>query len=76
MEELFGRDSFVSIHMRNMQTLAIEMLKVVNDISPEIMKEVFKICDENRPCFRQQIIFRISLVNSIYNGIETVKSNI
>lgn len=35
--------------MRNMQTLAIEMFKVADGISPEIMKEVFNFRGKKLP---------------------------
>ena len=40
-EELLKRDSSFKIHERNIQFLAIELYKVVNNLSPVIMKEVF-----------------------------------
>ena len=41
-EELLHKDNFVSIRHNNINALAIEMYKVVNGMSPEIMNEVFK----------------------------------
>ena len=40
-EELLETDNFVSVHHRNIQVLATESRKIVNGLSPEIMKEVF-----------------------------------
>ena len=40
-EDLLKKDNSVSIHHRNIQALATEMFKVKNNISPEIMKELF-----------------------------------
>ena len=42
-EELLDKDSSVSIHHNNIHALAIEMYKVANDMSPDIMNEVFKL---------------------------------
>ena len=42
-EELLNKDNSVSIHHNNIHALAIEMYKVVNDMSPDIMNEVFKL---------------------------------
>ena len=42
-EELLVKDNSVSVHHNNIHTLAIEMYKVVNGISPEIMNDVFKV---------------------------------
>ena len=47
-EQLLGNDNSVSIHHRNIQTLAIEMYKVTNGLSPEIMNEIFQIREESR----------------------------
>ena len=41
-EELLHKDNSVSIHHNNIHALAIEMNKVVNGTSPEIMNKVFK----------------------------------
>ena len=40
-EELLEADNSVSVHHRNIQVLAAELYKIVNGLSPEIMKEVF-----------------------------------
>ena len=40
-EELLIKDNSVSIHIRNIQTLATEIWKVVNGFSPEIMTQCF-----------------------------------
>ena len=40
-EDLLEIDNSVSIHIRNLQALAIELYKIVNGFSPEIMKNVF-----------------------------------
>ena len=42
-EELLNKDNSVSIHHNNIHALAIEMYKVANDMSPDIMNEVFKL---------------------------------
>ena len=47
-EELLEKDDSASIHIRNLQTLAIEMYKVVNDDSPEIMNAfIFHLKEAN-----------------------------
>ena len=37
------KDNSVSIHYRNIQALAVEMYKVANGMSPEIMNEIFQL---------------------------------
>ena len=39
--ELLTADKSFTIHHKNVQTLAIEMYKVTNDLSPVIMKDIF-----------------------------------
>ena len=45
--ELLNKDSSVSIHMKNIQRLAIEMFKSYKGLSPPIMDNVFKLRTEN-----------------------------
>ena len=40
-DELLTKDKSFTIHHRNIQTLVIEIYKVINNMSPEIMKEIF-----------------------------------
>ena len=42
-EELLRKDDSVSIHVRNIQALAIELFKVVSGKSPKIMEKVFSL---------------------------------
>ena len=66
-EELL-QDNSVSIYDNNIHTLAIEMYKVVNGISPEIMNEVFK--QRNNPHYnlRHNSQFSVNPIHSVYNG--------
>ena len=41
-ENLLNQDGSVSIHNKNLQTLAIEMFKVANGMSPNIVSEIFQ----------------------------------
>ena len=40
-ETLLKRDKYTSIYIKSLQYLATELFKVKNDLSPEIMKEIF-----------------------------------
>ena len=39
--ELLARDNAFTIHHRNIQTLGIGIYKVINNLSPKFMKEIF-----------------------------------
>ena len=71
-EQLLENDNSVSIHHRNIQTLAIEMYKVTNGLSPEIMNEIFQIREESRYNLRYTSQFTIPPIHSVYNGRESV----
>ena len=59
-EELLEKDDSASIHIRNLQTIAIEMCKVMNGGYPEITKEIFRIREESEYNLRHQNTFRSS----------------
>ena len=69
-EQLLENDNSVSIHHRNIQTLATEMYKVTNGLSPEIMNEIFQIREESRYNLRYTSQFTILPIHSVYNGRE------
>ena len=69
--ELLEKDGSVSIHMRNIQILATEMYKLINNLSPPIMNRVFKLNSDSRYNLRQISQFSRSLVKSVYHGTES-----
>ena len=40
---MLRKDGSVTIHHRNIQTLAVEMFKVKNNLSPKIIQDLFKL---------------------------------
>ena len=48
IEKLLERDKTFFIHHKNIQSLAIEIYKFVNGLSPEIMDSVFLFKENNR----------------------------
>ena len=70
--ELLEKDGSVSIHMRNIQILATEMYKLVNNLSPPIMNRVFKLNSDSRYNLRQISQFSRSLVKSVYQRTESI----
>ena len=70
-QQLLERDNSVSIHHRNVQVLATEMFKISNNMSPEIVTEIFEK-RENSYNFRNNNTFRRRQVNSVYHGTESI----
>ena len=58
--------------MRNIQILATEMYKRVNNLSPPIMNRVFKLNSDSCYNLRQILQFSRSLVKSVYHGTESI----
>ena len=54
-EELLEKDKFVTIHIRNVQILAIELYKVVNNIVPEILKGLFPLIMSRKTHLKQEM---------------------
>ena len=71
-EELLAKDNTFTIHERNLQRLAIEMYKRINDISPSILNEVFPL-SSNTHNLRYKNPFNVINVYSVHQGTETVK---
>ena len=71
-EELLETNNSVSVHFRNVQALAIELYKVVNGFSPDIMKDVFPL-NENSCCnTRNKRTFHSRDIRTVHFGSETL----
>ena len=46
-KELLEKNKTVSIHLRNLQTLATEIYKAKNKISPEVVNSLFEFTNKN-----------------------------
>ena len=67
-QELLVKVNSVTIHVRNIQNLAIELCKVVNGLSPEIMSHVFPLKESLKNIFKSGNVHTVaygtqSLVN-------------
>ena len=54
-EGLLARDDSVTIHVRNIQSLTVEISKTINDTSPSFMKEIFCLKKQAYYTRRQQL---------------------
>ena len=70
-DKLLRKDNSFQVHHRNLQILATEMYKAKNNLSPTIIKKVFK--DRENPYnLRNANPFQSTNVNTVHNGINTV----
>ena len=67
------KDNSVSIHHKNLEALAIEMSKVRNKTSPEIIQKVFLVKEQGNYNLRNQSDFVIPQVKSVNYGLESMR---
>ena len=72
-EKLLKKDGSVTIHTRNLQTLATEMFEVYNNLSPAIRTDFFYV-RQNNYNFRHDSYFAIPNVKSVYHGTECLSN--
>ena len=70
-QELLTKNQSFTIHEQNIQTLAIELYKVVNNISPEIMKFIFPLKNELR--YSNENIFNTTNIRTVSWGTESLR---
>ena len=70
--EVLEKDGSVSIHMRNIQSLAIEMFLLSRNLSAPIMNDILKQKDNSRYNLRQISEFSRPLVKPVYHGGESI----
>ena len=64
------KDNSASVHHYNIHILVIEMYKVINGMSPEIMNDAFKLRDETHH-LRHTTQFPVDPILRVFNGIES-----
>ena len=68
---LLEKDNSVSIHHNNIHSLAIEMYKAANGVSPQIMKDVFQIRNISHYNLRYPPTFVAENIHCVYNGSQS-----
>ena len=71
--ELLELDNVVTIHQRNLQVLATEIFKVKNNLSPEIMKQVFDFQEPYYNLHSETSQFRRENIKTTHYDIQSVK---
>ena len=71
-EELLERDKTFSIHHKNIQSLAIEIYKFVNGLSPEIMNSMFNLNENNQYSLRNVFELYSRNPRTVKYGKETI----
>ena len=69
-EKLLEKDGSVTIHTRNLQTLATEMFKVYKNLSPAITADLFHVWQKNYN-LRHDSYYALPNVKSVYHGTES-----
>ena len=70
-EELFRKESSLTIYQKNLKLLVTEMFKVKIGCALDIMKEIFEIDDRNYN-FRHDVLIKRCNSRSVYFGTEIV----
>ena len=73
-ETLLKRDKSTSIYVKNLQYLATELFKVNNDLSPEIMKEIFVFQENETYNLRSGNHLARKNIRTTQYGIESVSN--
>ena len=71
-EELLEIDNSISVHQKNILILAIELYKIVNGLSPVIMKDVFPLNNNLSYNTRNRRTFHSRPIKSVAYGSETL----
>ena len=69
--DLLVKDNCVTIHDRNLQVLATEIFKVIHDLSPTIMKNIFQV-KRTTYKFRSGLILLTSNIKTVKYGMESL----
>ena len=71
-DELLKKDGSVSIHVRNIQVLMIELYKVKNNLTPTLLCEIFKLKPTLPYDLRTVSDFEIPKVRTVNFGTESI----
>ena len=70
-EQLLEKDSYVSMHTRNLRFLAVEMFKVVKGLAPTIINDLFPLKETNNHNLRHKLFLKIARNETVRHGFES-----
>ena len=71
--QLLQKNNSVTIHQRNFQVLVTEIFRAKNDLSPEVMKEVFELKESSYSLRSEGNYFIRGNVKIALYGIQSIK---
>ena len=66
------KDKSVTIHQRNLQVFAILLYKIINNETPEIVREIFYIDYQPHYNLRQNLEFQTVNIRTVRYGTESL----
>ena len=71
-EDLLEIHGSVSIHHRNLRTLAVELLRVFKGLSPVIFAEAFPVKQQSQYNMKNYSYFAMPRAKTVNNGLESL----
>ena len=71
-KDLLQKDGSVSIHHRNLRTLAAELCKVFKGLNPVIFAEAFPVRQHSQYNLRNYSYFAMPLAKTVNHGLESL----